>query len=863
MKKLLLIDGNSLVFRAYYATAYGRMMTTSNNISTNAVYGFATMINKALDLVQPDALLVAFDTDKKTFRHEIFKEYKGTRKAAPPELIVQFPIVREYLDAMNIRWFELAGMEADDIIGTISRKYPHYQTNILTSDRDLLQLIDDTTSVWLMKKGLSEIEKVTSERLNEMIGLSPKQIIDLKALMGDSSDNIPGVPNVGEKTALKLLAEFENVENVLANTDKIKGKLKERLEDNRELALLSKTLATINCDISIDISVDELKYELDVDKLYAFYLKYEMNSFLKNLDMTDRKPQDDQTNINYQKVTKIPHDIFVDDVALYFDYDHKDQNLAKICGIAIAYDDKQYYIDINDVHNDIGFIDFLASDKSKIVYDSKFIYHLLKHNDLVVNNIGFDVCLGAFIVDNFINDWDKLYNKYALHTNDKVNMIYDHKTKTVDKQLQISHAIERVTDINNIAKKLKKDIKDMDLNYLYYDVELPLTKILFDMEEKGIKIDNRVLDDIASKTLSKLDQLSESIYKEVGVEFNINSPKQLAEILFDRLELPMIKKRSTAIDVLERLQNRHPIINNLMSYRKYQKLFSTYAEGLKKYVNDDGRIHTIYNQTITQTGRLSSTDPNLQNITIRDEESKEIRKAFIADKGCVLLAADYSQIELRILAHMANEDKLIKTFVNEEDIHTSTACEVFNVKAEDVTATMRRQAKAVNFGIVYGISDYGLSQQLMIDNKTAQGYIDRYFSSYPKIKDFMEEVIHYCQENGYVKTLLNRRRYIPEINDKNYMTREFGKRAAMNAPIQGSAADLIKLAMVNIDKRIQKERLRSKMILQVHDELIFNVCEDEIKVMKELIETEMENAMKLNVPLEAKCVQGDNWYDAK
>ncbi|MEA5017240.1 MAG: DNA polymerase I [Erysipelotrichaceae bacterium] len=864
MKKLLLIDGNSLVFRAYYATAYSRPMTTSNKINTNAVYGFATMITKALELVKPDAVLVAFDTEKKTFRHELYSEYKGTRKAAPPELIVQFPIVREYLDAMNITRYELPGIEADDIIGSLSRKYKDWQTNILTSDQDLLQLIDDTTSVWLMKKGLSEIVKMDSVALYESMSLVPSQIIDLKALMGDSSDNIPGVPNVGEKTALKLLGEYRTVENVLANIDQIKGKLAENLRNNQELALLSKELATIKCTVDIPLNNEDLTINTDNDKLYQFYLKYELNSFLKSLDMS-KKEQVNNDSFNHNVVDKIPTTMLDQDVAIYFDQDIKDYYKAKLYGLALVKNDKCYYIKMNDVYDDKALLEWLQADNQKIIYDAKNAYHLAKANGIILDGIGFDIQVAAFLIDNFINDWDKLFNKFKLMTQDQQIAIYGtiSKIKDIDEQLQIKHACMRAYDCMMIAQKLKANIDEMAMEELFYEVEMPLTKILYEMENKGVLIDSNILDDIASKTLNKLNEITTNIYHVAACEFNINSPKQLAEVLFDKLKLPSYKKRSTAIDVLERLLGKHEIVEYLIEYRKYQKLYSTYAEGLKKFVNADHRIHTIYNQTITQTGRLSSTDPNLQNISIKDEEGKEIRKAFIADEGCVLLAADYSQIELRILAHMANEDKLIQTFINKQDIHTTTAMEVFNVKADEIDAGLRRQAKAVNFGIVYGISDFGLSQQLQIDVKTAQNYINRYFMSYPKIKIFMDEVISFCQANGYVKTLLNRRRYIPEINDKNYMTREFGKRAAMNAPIQGTAADLIKLAMVKIAHRIKANGYRSQMILQVHDELIFNVYEDEIEIMKELIENEMENAMILNVPLEAKCVQGNNWYDAK
>jgi len=864
MKKMLLIDGNSMVFRAYYATAYGRPMTTSNGISTNALYGFVMMITRALEMINPDTILVAFDTGEKTFRHEIYAQYKGTRKPTPNELIVQFPLVREYLDAMNITRYELVGKEADDIIGSISKSYPDWDINILTSDHDLLQLIDETTSVWLMKKGLTEIVKMNMDSLMDTMGLIPSQIVDLKALMGDTSDNIPGIPNVGEKTALKLLAEYQTVDNVIANAEKIKGKLGENVRNNQALAFLSKRLATIDCQMVIPIKIEELTYHVDNNKLYQFYLKYEMNSFLKKIELDNIETMD-SVEVKWQVVEVVPSTLLTTQVALYIDYDVANYYFAHIYGFALSKDHQTIYITLENALNDKGFITWLADDNQKIVFGAKACYHLCTNHDLKINGIGFDVEIAAFLVDSFINDWDKLANKYQLKTKDMQSTIYgsEGKLSLPDEGLQQKHACDRSYDIDGLYPVLKKGIDEMDMQELYYDIELPLTKVLYEMELCGVRIDSKVLDAIAEKTLIRLDKISKDIYEMTGCEFNLNSPKQLAEVLFDKLQLPQNRKRSTAIDILEKLSDKHPVITHLIEYRKYQKLYSTYAEGLKKYISSDHKIHTIYNQTITQTGRLSSTEPNLQNITIKNEEGKEIRKAFIPDDDCILVSADYSQIELRILAHMAKEDKLIKTFIDHQDIHTTTATEIFNVTKEEVTSKMRRQAKTVNFGIVYGISDFGLSQQLQIDMKTAQAYIDRYFNSYPGIKEFMDEVIAYCQSNGYVKTLLNRRRYIPEINDKNYMKREFGKRAAMNAPIQGSAADLIKIAMINIAKRIKTQNLRSQMILQVHDELIFNVKESELSVMRNLIEEEMENAMHLNVPLEAKCAQGYNWYDAK
>ncbi|MBR5795211.1 MAG: DNA polymerase I [Erysipelotrichaceae bacterium] len=860
MKKLLLIDGNSLVFRAYHATMYGKMMTTSNGIPTNALYGFALMMQKAIELITPDRILVAFDAGKKTFRHDVYAEYKGTRKPADDELKIQFPIVREYLDAMNISRYEQEGIEADDIIGSMVKKYPDWQINVLSSDKDLLQLIDETTSVWLMKKGLSEIEEMDIEALYARYQLAPKQIIDLKGLMGDASDNIPGIPKVGEKTALKLLEQFGSVENLLANTSELKGKLKENVEANAHLALLSKDLATIRTDFNLPIDIDSLTYEVDVKKIYDFYRKYEMESFLKKLDVP---VENTDTELTYEIVDSIANVELNEPTALYYAYDLRNPDM--MYGYALKNSRGCYYIRYEDTLKDIAWDAWLASDSIKIVYDIKELLHVQDRFGLTKLSKYFDMMLSSFLNHSQTNHYELLLEQNNLHISYTLEDLFGKVNKPilVEEERVVQYACEQAHALFVLYPIVKEQMKQLQLESLYYDVELPLASVLYEMEKTGIRMEEDVLDQIAKETYQKLQDLSAVIYEYAEEEFNINSPKKLGEILYDKLGLPSGKKRSTAVDVLEKLRSAHPIIEYLMEYRKYQKLYSTYAEGLKKYIHEDGKIHTKYNQCVTQTGRLSSSEPNLQNISVRSEEAREIRKAFVPEKGCVLVSADYSQVELRILAHLANEQQLIDAFCSNMDIHTKTAMDVFKVAENEVDSNMRRKAKAVNFGIVYGISDFGLSEQLQITRKEAQSYIQSYFESYPGIKKYMDDVVSFCEENGYVVTMLNRKRDIPEIKDKNYMVREFGKRAAMNAPVQGTAADLIKVAMIHIANRMKELNLRSQMILQVHDELIFNVYEEELEQMRHLIEYEMEHAFTLQVPLVAQSVCGATWYEAK
>ncbi len=867
MKRLLLVDGNSMIFRAYYATAYGQKMTSSSGLPTNAVYGFINMLQKAIDEVNPEAVMVAFDAGKHTFRHELYPDYKGGRQETPEDLIPQFKLVRDMLDAMNIKWMERKDIEADDLIGTTATINNKYETHILTSDRDMLQLIDDHTHVLLMRKGISEMADMTQDALEEELGINSNQIIDMKGLMGDKSDNIPGIAGVGEKTAIKLLQEYGSLENILEHTDELKGALQKKIIDGKELAILSKQLATIKRDVDLDFTIEELDYKPDYKNLITFLQSLDMKSLSKKYMAYIEDDIEETKVINHYSYTKeISLDKFKEGAAIFVNDDRNHYLDANINGIAIANDTEAYYIKIEDIKNNIELLNYLKDEKIiKIGFDIKRNYHCFENEGIEVA-FSDDAMILATLIDSTLTSNEKINNKYDLYLSANYEDVYGKTNKPIlliEEDKECAYGIENAKNIYSIYRDSIDKIEEYEMTKLYRDVELPLSKILFAMENEGIRCDENVLDSIANDTYQKMESEQEEIYKQAGHEFNINSPKQLGEVLFDELNLPTDKKRSTSADRLEKLEGYHPIIEHILIYRKLTKLYSTYAEGLKKYICKDGKIHTIYNQCATQTGRLSSSDPNLQNISVRDEQGREIRKAFLPEEGSVLISSDYHQVELRIIADMANEKSLIKAFKDGIDIHTKTAMDVFGKKEDEVTSADRRKAKAVNFGIVYGISDFGLAEQIGTTRWEAKEFIDAYYKAYPGIKTYMDSVIDFCEKNGYVLTLLNRRRAIPEIHDKNYAIREFGKRAAMNAPIQGTAADLIKLAMIDIDKEMKKAKVKSKMILQVHDELIFNVLEDEIEIMKKIINKGMESAMSLKVPLTSECAIGSSWYEAK
>ena len=851
MSKLLLIDGNSMLFRAYFATVYGRPMSTSAGIPTNAVFGFATMLQKAIEVIEPDSVIIAFDHDKHNFRTEIYKDYKGTRQTTPDSLVIQFPIVREYIDAIGMKQYEQHGIEADDIIGSLSRKYADEDVNILTSDKDMLQLINDNTKVWLMKKGITEMECMDEQALYDRFQLKPLQIIDLKGLSGDPSDNIPGVTKVGDKTAIKLLNEYGTVEGLYDHIDEIKGKLKENLVNDKDMAFLSKMLATIKTDAEIDIDLDECGYDFSSEKAMEFYSKYEMRSFLieaKSIVPSVKKKEE----VKEVRVSYFGSEMLTDRTAIFLD-EHD--------GMAFSNEKGNYYISFEDALRDKLLKEFLGNEQTKILYDVKRWYHLLDKTELSLKGKIIDLKIAAFLSDSKIKNLDDLLIKYHATVTPKQNstQLDLFGGETVDTH----YPCEVASKFAEISDKVMKQLDDFGMNELYWKLELPLAEVLFEMERKGVCVRTEVLDAIAEETTAKLEVIEKKIYELAGRQFNINSPKQLAEVIYDDLALMRSSKRSTDASVLKKLENKHPIIPEILEYRKYAKLNSTYAIGLKKYVEEDGKIHSEFNQCIAETGRLSSSNPNLQNISVRNEEAMMIRKAFIPEEGCVFVGADYSQVELRILAHMADEKALIEAFKNGMDIHTKTAMDVFGVEEDEVTSLMRRQAKAINFGIDYGMTDFGLAERLDIPVWQAKEFISQYFERYPNVRRFMDKTIEDCKTNGYVTTLLNRRREIPEINSSNHSLKEFGKRAAMNAPIQGSAADLIKIAMLNVRNRLKKEGLKSEMILQIHDELILNVPVEEKDRLMVLVEEEMENAMELKVPLLAQTECGSTWLEVK
>ena len=847
MEKILLVDGYSLMFRAYYATAYGKMMTTSTNIPTNAIFAFSNMLTKVIEQIQPDKILVAFDSGKKNFRHELFEEYKGTRKEAPSELVIQFPIVREFLTAYGIPWLEVSGYEADDIIGSLSRRFADAYVDILSSDRDLLQLINERVNVLITKNGVTELKRMDLAALQEDYQLTPTQIIDLKGLMGDTSDNIPGIPKVGEKTAIKWLSKYHTLEAVLEHAQEIGGKMADAIVTYQDQARLSKKLATICLDIQVDITFEECQYQRNSFGLKQFYEKYEMRSLINRLDF-DLPKTEEQEAI---QILPLQPAALTGPCGLHYlpDFD-----------VFLLSDCKEVYrLSLQELKQDSELTEWFQAQQW-IIHHVKETLHLLKADAVLLSRECRDLHLASFLLDsNESTDLTSILHKQGIEVNLLDKTLF---SKDMEEQLQLYG--RAVKAFPSIMKQFQEKLVQDQLDVLYDTLELPLCYVLYDMEVQGIAVDQPILMEIAQKTKEKYESLADEIYLLVGHPFNLNSPKQMAEVLFDELGLPANKKRSTAVDILEKLQDSHIIINLILEYRKYSKLYSTYAEGLQKYIQLDGKIHTNYHQALAQTGRLSSKDPNLQNISVRNEETKEIRKAFVASsEQHILLSADYSQVELRMLAHMSESKELIQVFKDKGDIHTSTAMKIFHVEADQVTSLMRRQAKAINFGIVYGISDFGLAQQTGITRKEAQEFIERYFAAFPDIQPFMHRIVEDGEQNGYVKTILQRRRYIRELQDKNHAVREAGRRAAMNAPIQGSAADLIKLAMIHIDNMMKEQQVASKMILQVHDELIFDVVLEEVELMRQIVTKGMEEAMQLKVPLTVEVHTGKNWLEAK
>lgn len=880
MGKLVLVDGNSIASRAFYALP---LLSNKQGIYTNAVYGFTQMIIKILDDIKPDYILVAFDAGKVTFRHTDFKEYKGKRQKTPSELSGQFPIMKEVLDGFQIKHFELEGYEADDIIGTFSKisEQENLETIIYTGDKDMFQLASDKVSIYLTRKGITEVEKYGPEGIKEKYGLTPTQIIDLKGLMGDASDNIPGVPGVGEKTALKLLHEYKTVEEVLNHINDISGKkLKENLENNKEKAILSKQLATIFREVPMELSINDIGYEsYNNDKIYELFNKLEFQSLMDRLGMENSNTGEEIKEVQYKilddNIKQNWNERFSKREPIAFHVEVFQKNDQKeIIGLSLSNGNDNLYIKLDQLKQWSEMKTWLEDEFApKCVYDGKGLEMALYWEGINIKGITADLMLSVYLLnpsDGTIT-LSNISNSYGFHTLDSDENVYGKgaKSSVPEEQILMEHICSKAYTIYSLVSKVESKLKEYNLEKLLHDIELPLSRVLAKMEKTGVLIDVNRLHQMGEELNQLLNELTDKIYDMAGTEFNINSPKQLGEILFDKLQLPVIKKTktgySTSADVLEKLEPQHEIISHILHYRQLGKLYSTYIEGLLRMVNKEtNKIHTSFNQAITATGRLSSTEPNLQNIPIRLEEGRKIRQAFIpSEENWHILSADYSQIELRVLAHISNDENLIKAFQDDMDIHTKTAIDVFGVSEEEVTSLMRRQAKAVNFGIVYGISDYGLSQNLNITRKEAGAFIEKYFSVFHGVKRYMEEIVKQAKKDSFVTTLLNRRRYLPDINNRNFNIRSFAERTAMNTPIQGTAADIIKIAMVNMAEKIKQEQLKSRLLLQVHDELIFEVHPDELELMKEHVKNIMENALDLNVPLKVDMNIGKTWYEAK
>ncbi|PZF89666.1 DNA polymerase I [Listeria ivanovii] len=875
MNKLVLIDGNSIANRAFYALP---LLNNDKGVYTNAVYGFAMMLMNVLEKEKPSHVLVAFDAGKTTFRHAAFKGYKGGRQKTPSELSEQFPFIRELLTAYDIPQYELANYEADDIIGTLTKKAEAdgLEVAIISGDRDLTQLASNKTTVYITKKGIADMETNTPETLKEKYNLTPAQIIDMKGLMGDSSDNIPGIPGVGEKTALKLLHEFGgSVESVLEHADEISGKkLKEKVLENKELAILSKELATINVDSPIEYTIENTKYNgYQTDKVIPLLKEMQFTTLLKNMEGDTPGETKELKELTFEVVTDLTEKHFGGKTALYVELENDNYHTANFIGLTVHSSNGTYFFTKETAENSSAFKTWVESGAAKVVYDAKKTMVAMHRLGYAISGITFDIMLASYLLNpsDSIGDFTSVAVRHDYTEVETDEAIYGKgaKRSTPEESIVAPHLARKAVAVAVLEKGLIDDLEKNEQLALMEDLELPLTFVLAQMEIQGVSVDTKRLEGMKVELASRLKTLEESIHSLAGEDFNINSPKQLGVILFEKLGLPAVKKTktgySTAADVLESLSGSHDIIDEILLYRQLGKIQSTYIEGLLKVTDKEThKVHTRFNQTLTQTGRLSSVDPNLQNIPIRLEEGRKIRQVFVPSQpGWKIFSADYSQVELRVLAHISEDENLIYAFKHDYDIHTKTAMDVFHVEKEEVDSLMRRQAKAVNFGIVYGISDYGLSQNLGITRKEAKDFIDRYFVSYPAVKEYMQDIVRFAKEKGYVETILHRRRYIPEIVSRNFNVRGFAERTAMNTPIQGSAADIIKKAMILMNDRLESEKLEAKLLLQVHDELIFEAPEAEIAKLEEIVPDVMENAVELSVPLKVDSAFGDTWYDAK
>ena len=879
MDKIILLDGNSLSYRAFYAMP---ALKNKKGLYTNSVYGFTLMLERILEDTKPKYALVAFDKGKETFRHKSYEAYKGTRDKTPTELVEQFGYVRELIESYGIKYEEHLDYEADDIIGSYAKiaEKAGLEVIIVSGDKDLTQLASDNITVYYTKRGVTEIDYYTPEFINEKYGLTPQQIVDMKGLMGDKSDNIPGIPGVGEKTAIKLLTEYETVENVLENIDNISGKkLKERLTEGKEDAILSKKLATIFTDVPVNNKIEDLTFKEDREKKKELFEKLEFVSFLRKLSKENSVADESETETEEEKIEKdIEIQIADKDTKLNFKnsslhiecYTEDYQN-SDVLGVSVYVGDTAYIFSEENFFDNKYAIEYLQSQEEKTVYDIKKIIYIAKKNNKKINGDVFDIKIANYLIDvTSKSEIDKIVFNYLGEIISSNEEIYGKgaKRSLPTKEVLNSYIAKIAASILEVKPLMIKRLEEENMLDLYKNIEIKVARVLANMEFEGIHVSKKALDEMSHEFDERIKVLEGSIYTLAGSEFNIASPKQLGVVLFEDLGLPVVKKTktgySTAVEVLEQLQYKHDIIPLIMEYRTLTKLNSTYAKGLVKDITREGKIHTCYEQTLTQTGRLSSVNPNLQNIPTRIEEGKKIRKAFIpASNDRVILSIDYSQIELRVLAHIAQDKGMIDAFKHDVDIHTKTASDVNGVPLDEVTPTMRREAKAVNFGIVYGISDFGLSNNLGITRKRAKEFIEKYLETFKGVDKYMTDIVEFAKEHGYVETLYNRRRSLPEINAKNKIIANLNARIAMNTPIQGTAADIIKIAMISAYNYIEESKVDAKLLLQVHDELIFDVSKDILEEFTDKMVTIMEEAANLDVKLKAEASSGPSWYEAK
>ena len=879
MDKIILLDGNSLSYRAFYAMP---ALKNKKGLYTNSVYGFTLMLERILEDTKPKYALVAFDKGKETFRHKSYEAYKGTRDKTPTELVEQFGYVRELIESYGIKYEEHLDYEADDIIGSYAKiaEKAGLEVIIVSGDKDLTQLASDNITVYYTKRGVTEIDYYTPEFINEKYGLTPQQIVDMKGLMGDKSDNIPGIPGVGEKTAIKLLTEYETVENVLENIDNISGKkLKERLTEGKDDAILSKKLATIFTDVPVDNKIEDLTFKENREKKKELFEKLEFVSFLRKLSQENSVEDPSETETGKEKIKKdieiqiADKDTKLDfkNSSLHIECYTEDYQNSDVLGVSVYVGDTAYIFSEENFFDNKYAIDYLQSQEEKTVYDIKKIIYIAKKNNKEINGDVFDIKIANYLIDvTSKSEIDKIVFNYLGEIISSNEEIYGKgaKRSLPTQEVLNSYIAKIAASILEVKPLMIKRLEEENMLDLYKNIEIKVARVLANMEFEGIYVSKKALDEMSHEFDERIKVLEGSIYTLAGSEFNIASPKQLGVVLFEDLGLPVVKKTktgySTAVEVLEQLQYKHDIIPLIMEYRTLTKLNSTYAKGLVKDITREGKIHTRYEQTLTQTGRLSSVNPNLQNIPTRIEEGKKIRKAFIpASNDRVILSIDYSQIELRVLAHIAQDKGMIDAFKHDVDIHTKTASDVNGVPLDEVTPTMRREAKAVNFGIVYGISDFGLSNNLGITRKRAKEFIEKYLETFKGVDKYMTDIVEFAKEHGYVETLYNRRRSLPEINAKNKIIANLNARIAMNTPIQGTAADIIKIAMISAYNYIEESKVDAKLLLQVHDELIFDVSKDILEEFTDKMVTIMEEAANLDVKLKAEASSGPSWYEAK